>query len=82
VAVLLAPLVAADLLKMTVFLGFAGSYLEWAAKAGLWIAAAVGIGALLMTRGGMGARWRWGRRAPAYDPIFDGPISGNGHSDV
>lgn len=82
VAVLLAPLVVADLLKMTVFLGFAGSFLEWVAKAGLWLAAAVGIGALLMTRGGMGARWRWGRRAPAYDPIFDGPVSGNGSSDV
>ena len=76
-AVMLAPLIAANLLKMTVFLGFAGGLLEFLAKMGLAFAAAVGIGALLLTRAGAGGTWQW-RRTRDYDPIFDGPAGGSG----
>jgi len=76
-ALMLAPLVAANLLKMTVFLGFAGGLLEFLAKMGLAFAAAVGIGALLLTRAGGGGLWQW-RRTRDYDPIFDGPAGGSG----
>jgi hypothetical protein len=77
-ALLLAPLVAANLLKMTVFLGFAGGMLEFLGKMGLLVAASVGIGALLLTRAGSeGGSWRW-RGTRDHDPIFDGPAGGSG----
>jgi hypothetical protein len=77
VGILLAPLVAANLLKMTMFLGFAGNLLEFFAKMALVLAASVGIGALLLTRAGQAGPWRW-RRPRDYDPIFDGPAGGSG----
>ncbi|HEX8363498.1 MAG TPA: polymer-forming cytoskeletal protein [Longimicrobium sp.] len=77
---LLAPLVAANLLKMTMFLGFAGDLLEFFAKMALLLAATVGIGALILTRGGLNGPWRWGRAPRDYDPIFDGPAGGSGAS--
>ena len=76
-AMLLAPLVAANLLKMTGFLGFAGGLLEFLAWVGLAAASTVGFGAILLTRGGAGGPWRW-RRGHPYDPIFDGPAGGTG----
>jgi hypothetical protein len=79
VGILLAPLVAANLLKMTMFLGFAGDLLEFLGKMGLMLAATVGIGALLLTRAGQAGPWRW-RRPRDYDPIFDGPAGGSGAS--
>jgi len=76
-ALLLAPLVAANLLKMTVFLGFAGGLLEFLGKMGLLVAASVGIGALLLTRAGSDGTWRW-RGTRDHDPVFDGPPGGSG----
>jgi cytoskeletal protein CcmA (bactofilin family) len=75
VGVLLAPLVAANLLKMTGFLGFAGDLLEVLARMGLLVAATVGLGAILLSRAGQEGPWRW-RRGPAHDPLFDGPGAG------
>ncbi|HLL81081.1 MAG TPA: hypothetical protein VK420_00465, partial [Longimicrobium sp.] len=60
-ALMLAPLVAANLLKMTVFLGFAGGLLEFLGKMALLVAASVGIGAMLLTRAGAGGPWQWRR---------------------
>jgi hypothetical protein len=75
---LLAPLVAANLLKLTGFLYGLGSLLEVLSKMGLWAAATVGFGAVLLTRGGMGANWRWKRRS--YDPIIDGDAFGGSNA--
>jgi hypothetical protein len=71
---LLAPLVAANLLKLTGFLYGVGALLEMLSKMGLWGAATVGFGAVLLTRGGMGPQWSWKRRS--YDPIIDGDAFG------
>lgn len=76
--ILLAPLVAANLLKLTGFLYGLGSLLEILSWFGLWLAATVGIGAVLLTRGGMGPHWRWKRRS--YDPIIDGDAFGGSHA--
>ena len=73
-ALMLAPLVAANLLKLSGFLGFAGDLLDILAKMALWLAATVGVGAVLLTRGGMGPNWSWKRRS--YDPIIDGDAFG------
>jgi hypothetical protein len=71
---LLAPLIAANLLKLTGFLYGVGTLVEVLTKMGLWAAATVGFGAVLHTRGGMGPNWRWKRRS--YDPIIDGDAFG------
>lgn len=66
-AVMLAPLVLANLLRLTGFLGWLGGVLEFFAWMGIWAAAIVGTGAVLLTRGGTR---RPGPRHP-FDPIFD-----------
>jgi hypothetical protein len=66
---LLAPMAAAHLLQMTGFLAFLGDVLAFFSGLLLWVAAAVGAGAVIMTRAG--GWWKWPRRA-AYDPILDG----------
>jgi hypothetical protein len=76
--VLLAPLVAANLLKLTIILGFVGDLLGVLSWMGLWLAATIGAGAVLLTRGGMGADWRWKRRS--YDPIIDGDAFGGSNA--
>jgi hypothetical protein len=80
---LLAPMAVAHLLQMTGFLNFLGDLLAFFAGLMLWIAAAVGMGAVLMTRGG--GWWNWPGRRP-YDPIMDadpfGGMSPAGGADV
>lgn len=78
-ALLLAPMVAANLLKMTLILGAVGSLVEFFAWLGLMVAGMVGFGALLLTRGGMGGRWRWRGQRGDYDPFLDG-TGGSGAS--
>ncbi|MBD0320245.1 MAG: hypothetical protein ICV87_07925 [Gemmatimonadetes bacterium] len=78
-ALLLAPMVAANLLKMTLILGGIGSLVEFFAWLGLMVAGMVGFGALLITRGGMGGRWRWRGQRGDYDPFLDG-TRGSGSS--
>lgn len=65
-AILLAPVVLANLLQMS-GLGLIGGILEFFAWAFVWGAALVGAGSVLMTRGGLR---RPAERRP-YDPIFD-----------
>lgn len=65
--VMLAPLVLANLLRLTGFLGWLGGVLEFFAWMAIWTAAIVGTGAVLLTRGGTR---RPGPIHP-YDPIFD-----------
>lgn len=48
-ALLLAPLLAAHLLGMTGFLGFVGDLVGFFAGVMLWLAASVGVGAVLIT---------------------------------
>lgn len=78
VGMLIAPLIAANLLKLTGFLHGVGSLLEGLAWMALWLAATVGVGAVLLTRGGMGPNWRWKRRS--YDPIIDGDAFGGSNA--
>jgi hypothetical protein len=49
---LLAPLVAANLIEMTGFLGFIGVLLEIATWAVIWAATTVGLGAVILSRAG------------------------------
>ncbi|MBW3627872.1 MAG: polymer-forming cytoskeletal protein [Gemmatimonadetes bacterium] len=49
---LLAPLVAANLIEMTGFLGFIGILLEIATWAVIWAATTIGLGAVILSRAG------------------------------
>jgi hypothetical protein len=49
---LLAPLVAANLIEMTGFLGFIGIILEIATWAVIWAATTIGLGAVILSRAG------------------------------
>jgi hypothetical protein len=71
VVLLLAPMLAAHLLQLTVVLAWAGNLLEGVAAVLMWLAGVVGFGAAVLTRGGTRAGWPWKRPAHAYDPIFD-----------
>lgn len=71
IAILLAPFVAGDLLKLTGFLGWLGTLVNVMATFIFWAAATAGFGAVVLTRGGTRAGWPWKPRAAAYDPIFD-----------
>ncbi|HEX8246062.1 MAG TPA: hypothetical protein VF541_21280, partial [Longimicrobium sp.] len=71
VGVLLVPLFVAHLLELTGFLGWLGDLVELLGNLLLWLAATIGFGAVVITRGGTRAGWPWKPRAGAYDPIFD-----------
>lgn len=77
--ILLAPVVAANLLRMTGILGWLGGLLEFFAWVVIWGAALAGTGSVLLTRFGT-------RRAAArpFDPIFDADpvfdLGGGGHA--
>lgn len=71
VGVLLVPLFAAHLLELTGFLGWLGDLVELLGNLLLWLAATIGFGAVVITRGGTRAGWPWKPRNAAYDPIFD-----------
>lgn len=58
---LLAPLIAGYLLKMTGFLGFAGTLILVVGYSALWVSSTVGLGAVLLSRAGT-------RRSFAGDP--------------
>jgi hypothetical protein len=67
---LLTPKLVGHLLEMTVILNWLGELVGLLAFGVLWLAATVGAGAVIVTRGGTrSGRWPWQR--PAYDPIFD-----------
>ncbi|HEU0054453.1 MAG TPA: polymer-forming cytoskeletal protein [Longimicrobium sp.] len=78
VAILLAPMLAAHLLEMTVVLAWAGDLLEGIATLILWLAGVVGFGAAVITRLGTRATWPWKPRE--YDPVFDGEPAAYGGS--
>ena len=78
-ALLLAPVVLANVLRMTGVLGWLGGLLEFLGWLVIWGSAVFGTGAVLLTRAGM--------RAPTparpYDPIFDSDPAfgaGGGHA--
>jgi hypothetical protein len=52
VGMLLGPLVAANLIEMTGFLGFIGVLLEIATWAVIWAASTIGLGAVILSRAG------------------------------
>ena len=77
VAILLAPKLAAHVLELTGILGWLGDLVEALSMMLLWVAATVGFGAVVLTRGGTRTGWPWKRPAVAYDPIFDDePLAG------
>lgn len=71
VGLLLAPLVVGNLLKLTGFLGWLGSMVNWLGGTLIFIAGLVGFGAVAFTRGGTRPGWPWNARPREYDPIFD-----------
>ena len=76
---LLAPLVAANLIEMTGFLGFIGVLLEVATWAVIWAATTIGLGAVILSRAGTRRTFVPGQMDlgfetdPGYDP---GPAPG------
>jgi hypothetical protein len=81
---LLAPLLAADLISMTGFLGFLGTLLKIVTTVIIWIATTVGFGAVILSRFGTqrGFIQPTGTDTPIEpDPFFDGEPSPRG-SDV
>lgn len=78
-ALLLAPLIAADLIGMTGFLGWVGTLLKVVAVAILWATATVGFGAVILSRAGTRRTFAARIPDPAFepDPLFDeNPIAG------
>lgn len=71
IALLLAPHLAGHVLELTGFLGWLGGLVEAVGVLVLWLAATVGFGAVVLTRGGTRAGWPWKPREMPYDPIFD-----------
>ncbi|HET7461803.1 MAG TPA: polymer-forming cytoskeletal protein [Longimicrobium sp.] len=71
VGLLLAPMVVGNLLKLTGFLGWLGSLVNWLGGTLIFIAGLVGFGAVAFTRGGTRPGWPWNARPREYDPIFD-----------
>ncbi|HEX5725123.1 MAG TPA: polymer-forming cytoskeletal protein, partial [Longimicrobiaceae bacterium] len=70
--ILLAPLVASNLLGMTGFLGWLGTLMGIVARIIIWAAATIGVGAVILTRGGsLRNRWPWQRRGAVEEPVFD-----------
>jgi hypothetical protein len=64
---LLLPLLAAHLIGMTGFLGFIGTLLRGVTWAVIWVAATVGFGAVILSRGGT----RRSFVAPTPSPLID-----------
>jgi hypothetical protein len=52
VGMMMAPMFAAHLFRMTGFLGFIGTLLMFVTCAGLWVCATVGFGAVILSRAG------------------------------
>jgi hypothetical protein len=67
IALLLAPLLAGHMVGMIGFLGWAGVLLKVVGGMILWVAATVGMGAVILTRGG--TRENYFTRS--YDPVLD-----------
>lgn len=74
-AMLLAPLIVADLVAMTGFLGFIGTLLKVMSFAVLWVVTTAGFGAVILSRAG--TRRNFISRTPNHDvdddPLFDEP---------
>lgn len=68
IGLLIAPLVAAHLIGMVGFLGWLSALLAAAGAVVMWAVATVGMGAVILTRGGT----RKAATPRAYDPIIDG----------
>lgn len=77
---LLAPLIAADLIAMTGFLGFIGAILKVFTWVAIWIAMTIGFGAVILSRLGTQRgfiRGQSGDSALGDDPLFDDdPLAG------
>ncbi|HEV2147138.1 MAG TPA: polymer-forming cytoskeletal protein [Longimicrobiaceae bacterium] len=67
VGLLLAPLLAAHMIGMIGFLGWAGALLKVVGGMILWVAATLGVGAVILTRAGT----RENYFARGYDPVLD-----------
>lgn len=65
----LVPLLMADLISMTGFLGFIGTLLKVVTWVVIWAAATAGLGAVILSRGGT---LRVFARRPQPEPPFDG----------
>lgn len=81
---LLVPLLAADLISMTGFLGFIGVLLKIVTWMAIWIAATIGFGAVILSRFGTQRGFIQPTAADASldaDPLFDDEASPRG-SDV
>lgn len=81
---LLTPLLAADLISMTGFLGFLGVLLKVVTWVVIWIAATIGFGAVILSRFGTQRSFiepPVGDSPIEPDPLFDGE-SGPGGSNV
>jgi hypothetical protein len=81
---LLAPLLAADLISMTGFLGFLGTLLKVVTWVTIWIAATIGFGAVILSRFGTQRSFieaPIGEPPIEPDPLFDDELSPKG-SDV
>jgi hypothetical protein len=71
VTLLLSPLLVGNALKMVPFLGWLGYIVNGIGWLALWGAAAIGFGAVFLTRAGTRRGWPWNPRPAGYDPIFD-----------
>lgn len=71
IAVLLLPLFVAHALELFGYFGWVADMVEALGMLVLWLAATVGVGGAILTRGGSRRDWGWNRRRFPYDPIFD-----------
>jgi hypothetical protein len=71
ITLLLSPLLVGNALKMVPFLGWLGYLVNGFGWLVLWTAAAIGFGAVFITRAGTRRGWPWNPRPAGYDPIFD-----------
>jgi hypothetical protein len=70
-AILLLPLIAAHMLGMTGFLGWVAGLVRFVAYVAIWLAAVIGIGAVVLSRAGTRRPVGVG---PVGDPLADEPL--------
>jgi hypothetical protein len=70
-AILLLPLIAAHMLGMTGFLGWVAGLVRFVAYVAIWLAAVIGIGAVVLSRAGTR---RPAGVPPVGDPLADEPL--------
>lgn len=80
-AMLLAPLLAANLIEMTGFLQFLGTLLKFVTAAAIWVIATAGFGAVILSRAGTRRVFTTLTADAAYepDPMFDDEVTRGPH---